>query len=140
MIVTDLDGITRDLYPRGSTHIFIHPYKATDKVTNSGIILPYGEEYGRIPPVYATVVELPRDLGRLFSLYQEDFPLIDDTIIFSRHASQKIIEYYEWESSEYVDNSSQWSGVLPNETKSTKDYIRKELHVLDVEDVEAVFS
>lgn len=135
MIVTSLAWGDYNIRPRAKSHLFVDI--DPPEMAAGGILIPEDEDY---PRTMALILEVPKDPYWL-EKFSTPRVKVGDRVLFARYATELVIEHTLWEEIEVVDWTATYTGVSIEEaTTYQKIFSIKEVHVMDVADIECIIG
>lgn len=135
MIVTSLAWGNYDIRPRAKSHIFVDI--EPDEMSHNSILIPEDEDY---PRTIAKILEVPKDTSWI-DLWSRPGVRVGDRVLFARYSTELLIQHAKWEDIEVVDWTATYTGIsVEDATKIQQIFSIKEVHVMDVADIECIIG
>lgn len=133
MLVTTLMWGDYNIRPRAKSHLFVDI--DPPEMAKGGILIPEDDDY---PRTMATILEIPKD-PYWINKFSTPGVKVGDRVLFARYATEMLIQHAVWEDIETVDWTATYTGVsVEDATSIQKIYAIKEVHVMDVADIECI--
>lgn len=135
MLVTSLAWGDYNIRPRAKSHLFVDI--DPPEMAASQILIPEDEDY---PRTIAMILEVPQDPSWLEKFCTPRVK-VGDRVLFARYATEPVIKHALWEEIEVVDWTLTYAGAsLEEATTYQKIFSIKEVHVMDVADIECIIG